>query len=157
MKATEMENATEQLLRFWQRQKILSSPNTVEDILHFEFSRGIPLPDDFKRMFMIANGMVNLFPNYFDNEGFLFYPLQELTTFEEEFDIYKSGTDEHCIIFAEFMHKSWWYAVKFSKGSDSYEIGIIASVDNFKAITQSLAEFIHLYMNNASILYEYGE
>lgn len=156
MKVIEIENATKQLLEFWEKQKIVSSSNTLEDILYFEFSRNIPLPDDFKRLFMMANGMVNLFPNYFDNEGFLFYPLQELTTVEDEFDINKSSTDEHSIIFAEFMHKSWWYAVKFLKGGDDYEIGIIASGNHFKAITPNLGEFIHLYMNNSSILYEYG-
>ena len=155
MEVTEIENATKQLLKFWEKQKILSPPNTLEDILHFGFSRNMQLPDDFKRLFMMANGMVNLFPNYFDNEGFLFYPLQELTTLEDEFDISKSSADEHCIIFAEFMHKSWWYAVKFSKDRDNYEIGIIPSVDKFKAITPSLVEFIHLYMNNSSVLYEY--
>jgi len=81
---------------------------------------------------MITNGMVNLFPNCFDSEGFLFYPLQEINTLEDEFIIERDYPDEQCLIFAEFMHKSWWYGVKFSKSSDNYVIGIILSVSMFK-------------------------
>jgi hypothetical protein len=53
------------------------------------------------------------------------------------------------------MHKSWWYAVKFSNGGDNYEIGIIPSIDKFKVITRSLSEFIRLYLSDSSALYEY--
>jgi len=59
---------------------------------------------------------LNLFPNYFDDEGFLFYPLQELTNLEEELNIDKNDSARRCLIFAEF---------------------------------------IHLYLSNSSILYEY--
>lgn len=155
MEVIEIESAANQLLEFWGKQKILSPPNTLDELLYFEFSRNMQLPDDFKCLFMITNGMVNLFPNYFDNEGFLFYPLQALTTLDEEFDTNTGSAVEHCLIFAEFMHKSWWYAVKFSKIENTYDIGIIASVDKFKIITQNLGEFIHLYMNNSSVLYDY--
>lgn len=155
MELIEIENSAKQLLEFWGKQKILSPPNTLDEILYFEFSRNMQLPEDFRRLFMITNGMVNLFPNYFDNEGFLFYPLQELTTLEDEFDINGGSAVEHCVIFAEFMHKSWWYAVRFSKILDNYEVGIIPSVDKFKVITKNLGEFIHLYMNDSPVLYEY--
>jgi hypothetical protein len=157
MEVVDIEIAAKQLLVFWKKQKIVSPPNALDDIIYFEFSRSIRLPEDFRLLFMIANGVVNLFPNYFDEEGFLFYPLKELATLEDEFSVtqQRNSTEEHCLIFAEFMHKSWWYGVKFLKLEDSYEIGIIASIDRFKVITRSLAEFIHLYMNNSSILYDY--
>jgi len=104
---------------------------------------------------MMTNGMANLFPNEMDDGGFLFYPLQELTTSEEEFEKDSINFVENCIIFAEYMHKSWWYGVRFSKFGDSYEIGLIPTADKFKLITRNLGEFIYLYMNNSSILYEY--
>ena len=150
-----MEIAARQLLAFWRKQNILSPPNTLDDILHFEFSRSMQLPDDFRHLFLTTNGMVGLVPNYFDKEGFLFYPLEELMTLEDEFGITRDSAVEHCLIFAEFMHKSWWYAVKFSKNVDTYEIGIVSSADKFKVITRNLGEFIQLYLNNASVLYEY--
>jgi len=155
MEMIAIEKSGEQLLEYWRRQKISSPPNTLDDILYFEFSKKIRLPEDFRRFFMITNGMVNLFPNYFDSEGFLFYPLQEINTLDDEFNIERDKPDEHCLIFAEFMHKSWWYAVRFSKPADYYEIGIIPSVGRFKIITENLVEFIDLYMKDASILYEY--
>lgn len=113
MEVIEIEIASRQLLKFWEKQKILSPPNSLDDILHFEFSKSIQLPGDFRYLFMTTNGMVGLFPNYFDKEGFLFYPLEELTALQDEFGISGDGAAEHCLIFAEFMHKSWWYAVKF--------------------------------------------
>ena len=46
---------------------------------------------------MFTNGMSNLFPNYFDDKGFLFYPLQELTTLEEEFQINAADVTDSCM------------------------------------------------------------
>jgi len=150
-----IENSAKKMLEFWGKQNIFSPSNSLDDILYFEFSKTVQLPEDFRRLFMMTNGMVNLFPNYFDSEGFLFYPLQEITTLEEEFNIERDSSDEHCLIFAEFMHKSWWYAVKFSKSADGYEIGIIPAAYKFKVITKNLVDFIDLYLKNATILYEY--
>jgi len=41
MEVTDIEKAAEQLLEYWSRQKILSPPNTLYDILHYEFSKNI--------------------------------------------------------------------------------------------------------------------
>ena len=143
-----------QVSLFWAQQNIVSPPNTLDDLLHFEFSKSIKLPDDFRQLFMMTNGMVSLYPNYFDKEGFLFYPLEELTIIDEELNMPCAIDADHCLIFAEFMHKSWWYGVKFSKFSDEYEIGLVCSADRFKVITRNLAEFLQLYMQDASILYD---
>lgn len=154
---TYLEDAIKQLGQFWRKQKILSPPNDIQEILHFEFSKSVRLPDDFRHLFMLTNGMVNLFPNDMDDEGFLFYPLEELTTLEEEFEMERVSYAEGCIIFAEYLHKSWWYAVRFSTADAGYEIGIVAAADKFKVITRSLGEFLHLYMEDSSVLYEIGE
>ena len=53
------------------------------------------------------------------------------------------------------MNRSWWYGVKFSNFNEDYEIVIIAGSD--KVITQSLAEFIRLYIKDAPVLYDYPE
>ena|ERR1700759_1975046 len=150
-----IEIAVEKLLKFWKDQQIVSVGNSLDDILNFEFSRSMQLPDDFRRLFMMTNGMINLFPNDFDEEGYLFYPLQELARLEDEFELSRQSYTEHCLIFAEYMHKSWWYGVKFSKFESEYEIGIISSADKFKAITRNLGEFIYLYMNDSPVLYKY--
>ena len=151
----EIEDAMNRLLEFWKNQEIISAANSLDDILHFEFSKNVRLPDDFRSFYLMNNGMLNLYPNYFDNEGFLFYPLEEVTTLEEEFDADKTIVDQNCLIFAEFMHKSWWYGVRISKNEEEYEIGIIPEVSKFKVITKKLEEFIHMYMIDSSILYNY--
>ena len=155
MEVTNVENAIEQLEQFWRKQKIVSPSNSIDEILNFEFSKCVHLPTDFRYYYMLTNGMTELYPNDMDEEGFLFYPLQELTTWEDEFKTRSTSGLEHCLIFAEFMHKSWWYAVKFSKLSDKYEIGIIPSVNKFKVITQNIGTFIYLYIKDDPILYEY--
>ena len=37
MEMTEIEYSAEQLLEFWRKQKILSPPNTLDEILNFQF------------------------------------------------------------------------------------------------------------------------
>ena len=155
MEVANIESVIRQLEQFWRKRKIVSPPNDIQEILYFEFSKSVLLPYDFRCLYMMTNGMVNLYPNEMDDEGFLFYPVQELTTIEEEFEMDRVSHAENCIIFAEFMHKSWLYGARFSKFGDSYEIGIIPTVGKFKVITRNLEEFILLNMNNAPILYEY--
>lgn len=155
MEIANIDDAISQLKKFWRKQKIVFPPNSIEEILHIEFSKSIKLPNDFRQFYMMTNGMGNYYPNEIDNEGYLFYPLQKLTTLEEEFEMPRVSYVEYIVIFAEYMHKSWWYGARFSKYNDEYEIGIIPNEEKFKVITQSLGEFIHFYMNDASILYDY--
>ncbi|MBS1660913.1 MAG: SMI1/KNR4 family protein [Bacteroidetes bacterium] len=152
----EIETDINQLIEFWNNKAIPSPPNPLNDILHFESSKNLYLPDDFKTLYQMTNGMPTLYPNYFDKEGFLFYPLEELISPDNEFNLNKSNPDEHCLIFANFMHKSWWYAVKFSKFTHGYEIGIIPSANKFKVITKNLGDFIHLYMEDSPFLYDHN-
>lgn len=157
MEVINIEMAVKKLAQFWREQKISSPPNGIQEILHFEFSKSVKLPDDFRHLYMMTNGMVNLFSNDMDYEGFLFYPLQELTTLEEEFELDKVNYVESCIIFAEYMHRSWWYGVRFSKIEDNYEIGKIPTEYKFKVITRSLGEFIQFNMKDDSVLCDYDQ
>ena len=153
MEINDIENAAKEIIEFWKLQKIVSSGNTIDKILHFESVKGVKLPDDFRRFFLLTNGMVDLFPNYFDEKCFLFYPLHALSTLDEEIGITRATSSENCLIFADYMNRSWSYGVKFSNFTEDYEIAIIAS--SYKVITQSLAEFIRLYIEDASVLYDY--
>lgn len=153
MEVDNIEKAMDELIEYWGKQKIVSPSNSIDDILNFEFSKCVRLPADFRYYYMLANGMPKLYPNDMDEEGFLFYPLQELTTWEEEFNIPGSSSYNNCLFFAEYMHKSWRYGVRFSDSSDEYEIGKVTN--KFKAITRSLGTSIHLYLKDDSILYDY--
>ncbi|MEO5931179.1 MAG: hypothetical protein ABIR47_14700 [Candidatus Kapaibacterium sp.] len=103
--------------------------------------------------------MESYYPNYTDDEGFLFYPLEYLITMEEEFarnPLYTvTVTSETVILFAEYMNKSWWYGFKYNAEAGRYVIGIIPDKNRFKPIAGSLADFIRLYMVDAPDLYDY--
>ncbi len=109
------------------------------------------LPSDFIQYFKLVNGMQSLYPNYNDNEGFLFYPLQKLVTVQKEFKGLQNQYS-NMIIFAEYMHKSWWYVIDILK-DDTYEIGIMPNMSIYKPITTSLNEFLRLYIDDSEKLY----
>jgi hypothetical protein len=143
------------LIKFWNdRNIVLGSKNTLNSLRQFEEKKGVEFPKDFIQYFLYTNGMELLYPNEFDSEGFLFYPLNAVVTLEEEFNLKTIDKVEKCLIFAEFMHKSWWYGVRIEK-DNKYTIGIIPEQTKFKSITNSLAEFIDLYMSNSTVLYDY--
>ncbi|WP_291913985.1 SMI1/KNR4 family protein [Chitinophaga sp. CB10] len=144
------------LIDYWTEQGLVINSNSLYDIDAFESRKHIHLPDDFKEYFSRVNGMPSYYPNNIDNEGFLFYPLEKLVTLQEEFAMENAIECNSCIlIFAEYMHKSWWYGVQLNDISGNYEIGIIPDKERFKSITASLSTFIDLYLQNASVLYQY--
>jgi len=144
------------LIDYWKEQGLAITPNSLRSIDAFESKKHIHLPDDFKEYFSMVNGMSSYYPNDIDNEGFLFYPLEELVTLQEEFSTEVDVDCNSCIlIFAEYMHKSWWYGIRLNDISGTYEIGIIPDKERFKSITTSLSTFIDLYLQNASALYQY--
>jgi hypothetical protein len=155
MEVDDIEKAIDDLLGHWRKQKIVSPSNSIDELLNFEFSKCTHLPADFRCLYTMTNGMADLYPNYMDEEGFLFYPLQELSTWEEEFNIPSPAPSpyEKCLFFAEYLHKSWWYGVRFSNYTDEYEIGIVST--RFKVIARSLGTFIRLYLKDDPILYDY--
>jgi hypothetical protein len=57
-------------------------------------------------------------------------------------------------IFAEYMHKSWWYGYKI-QNDESYVIGILPDENTFKPFAPGLSEFIEMYIDNCSKLYEF--
>ncbi len=112
------------------------------------------LPMDFIEFYEKVNGMKSLYPNYTDNEGFLFYPIESIIAVEEEMEGYGT-TNDAIYLFAEYMHKSWWYGFKLEENG-FYKIGIIPYENRFKTIANDLATFIHLYIEDSPILYDYS-
>ena len=144
------------LVNYWEAQSIQVSSISKNDIEIWQLNRGIILPYDFMQYFLIVNGMKFVYPDGFDKEGFLFYPIEGLITVDEEFSnqIQHKNKIQNILIFAEYMHKSWWYGVR-KISNENYEIGIIPHEKSFKIITNSLDEFLKLYLINSPILYSY--
>lgn len=143
----------ETLISYWEKQDIVINSISMNEIDNFQKKKKSSLPADFQQFYAMVNGMGECYPNYMDKEGFLFYPLEAIDSVQNELTWATMANREMIFIFAEYLHRSWWYAFELMSDG-SYTIGIIAT-DNFKPITNSLSEFIELYMEDASILYDY--
>lgn len=156
MASARLTSILDKLVMHWEDQHIKITPRRPLNIALLEASKGITLPDDFKEFFRTANGMGSYYPNDMCDAGFLFYPLEGLVTSLEEFGpvdaLQYNGT---VLIFAEYLHKSWWYGVMLNGKDGTYQIGIIPDRATFKPITDSLAVFIELYLRDDGVLYDY--
>jgi hypothetical protein len=142
------------LIEFWKAQGITSTLNGWGKIDDIEQTKNLLFPEDFKQLYLQVNGMENLYPNETDAEGFLFYPVEAIIPATNEFKIGALANMDNVFIFAEYLHKSWWYGFEIIN-NDEYVIGIIPHENKFKPITNSLAEFIELYMEDSERLYDY--
>jgi SMI1-KNR4 cell-wall len=144
-----------QLIDYWISKKIRISTKSKEEINKIDRERKLQLPNDFKEFYIRVNGMEDLYPNEIDEEGFLFYPIEAIVSMSTEFKKFNFFKTDKIFIFAEFMHKSWWYGFQLNEKNE-YMIGIIPDSLSFKPITNSLTEFLELYLIDSPILYDYS-
>jgi hypothetical protein len=115
------------------------------------------LPTDFIKFYTQVNGMSEF---YLDQEGFSFCPIAELVTletWEKNYNgvRYPSLPEElqHIIIFVDYLYACWIYGVQVAD-ENTYSIGIIAEYGQFNVITNSLQDFIELYLVDSEKLYD---
>jgi len=156
----EISNVLDRLVKYWQEESIpLASGTTGNEIAGFENVKGIRLPAEFHQYFTTVNGMESFYPNYTDSNGFLFYPLEELNLFEDEFAGYPAMelnldlVNKKCLIFANYLHKSWTYGVVIGRDTGEYSIVKILDHSRYVAIANSLSDFLEKYLVDADILY----
>jgi hypothetical protein len=142
------------LIDFWSSQEIKTTTIQLVEIDLIERELNLKLPSDFKKFYSRANGMLDFYPNEIDKEGFLFYPVEVIVSVNTEFENCEIINRDKIFIFAEYMHKSWWYGFELKDGNE-YVIGIISDSSTFKPITYSLEEFIELYIEDSPKLYNY--
>ncbi|KMQ66237.1 hypothetical protein ACM46_01400 [Chryseobacterium angstadtii] len=155
MKIDHLKQRLTKLINFWKKQAIPVSSKSRQEIDEFQKNNNIHLPEDFVEFYSDLNGMETLYPNETDEEGFLFYPLEAVIPISNKFKDSRLINKEHIFLFAEYMHKSWWYGVEVIN-ANNYIIGIIPEKDFFKPITNSFADFIKLYMDDSPKLYDYS-
>ena len=136
------------LKEYWGTNGITST-NDECDINKILVTKELLLPHDFILFFKFLNGM-----NEQDEEGFLFYKIENLINMKRKFDFSVNSLLSDIVIFADYMYESWWYGVK-TINDDEYEIGIISTAEIFKKISNSYEEFIQLYITDSPLLYEY--
>jgi len=137
----------------WANQNIPIKSSSEKEIKRVEMLKKIKLPNDLKFFYSEVNGMNGNYPDDMDDNGFLFYPVQHVLPYNKEFN--SNNLDMNAVyIFAEYLHKSWWYAFKNGSDSNTYRIMVIFSKDDFRFISNSLAEFIELYLCDSPALYK---
>jgi hypothetical protein len=144
-----MEIATiESLISHWKKSNVYS-PSKEPFLLDYRLgNKGIKLPEDFKYLYQFVGGTTDL-----DDEMFFFFAPDELTTMGAKFSLGNADPFRDIVIFIDYMHASWWYGFRVT--DDGYEIGIIPMENKFKVITNSLTDFINLYISDSEILYDY--
>lgn len=155
MEINEIDVIISRLINFWNRQNILVSAKDYKEIEKLEQRNKLTIPIDFKLFYSKVNGMKEYYPNYTDDEGFLIYPAEALILATEEFKESNMKNVNRVWIFANYMQRSWYYGVEIID-ENNYMIGIIPEESVFKPITNSLGEFLELYMENSDRLYDYS-
>ncbi|MGV0752281.1 hypothetical protein [Empedobacter brevis] len=137
-----LENNLKILELYWKNQNILTKP-CENKIIHY-YKNIFPI--DFIYLYSNINGMYSVYPNGSDLEGFLFYPLE-----------YIEKISNNIYIFADYLHVSWNYGIKIdSIKNNKYSIILITDLDNINdslIITNSLSDFIELYINDSPRIY----
>lgn len=151
-----MEQAIEKILRHWEKQGISSEGKTLQDIEALEKALNNKLPQDFKLYFSKINGMGSGYLNDTDENGFSFYPLEQLRVIEEEFNP-SIDKNKRCILFADYLQNCWSYVILVDDFVNENQYSILGYIDcnQYKIITNSLAEFIDFYLSDSKTLYDF--
>ena len=143
----------EKIRRHWGDQKSLSlrNGNLPEQLHHFEIKHSVNLPSDLADYFLAVDGM-NL--NETDNEGFLFFPLQEFKLIRNFHKESANFPDAHFyFVFADLLAGCGWYAIRLSPDESTENTILDVSWENPKLIAHSFTEFIELYFERHPRLY----
>lgn len=150
------------LCQHWQAQSLLPAPDLTADVVALAKRNGVSLPADFAALYQRANGMALTGYQDFDKEGFYFPPVEALRSEPQELLVCSGRGPEGVervtttlTMFVDYLHTSWDYGFIPAASGTGYEIGIRASLGEFKIITSSLATFLNLYMEDALVLYDY--
>ena len=142
------------LVAFWERQGIVSNGIDRSQILAKEESLGFKIPEDLKLLYEQVNGMERLYPNYLDEYGFLFYPLENLEIIKLKSDSFGPDITFECLCFANYLHRSWSYGVVGNHtASSGYSILLIGSQFDYRVLSNDLQDFLEKYLVDDSAIY----
>lgn len=148
-----MNSQINNLVTYWKDQgiKIANGKKEIE-ITSFEEDNGILFPLEFRQYLSRVNGMEFSYPNEGDSNGFLFYPLENLELYKNPF---KENMSNSVLIFADYLHRSWWYGLIIKANVNEASIVLLPTLNcnNYQFITNSFLEFIEFYMLNSEKIY----
>jgi hypothetical protein len=154
-----MKSAWQQLIESWRSQDLpIQKACEEDDIRSFETRHKIALPPDIREYFLNVNGMTTHFPGYQDEEGFSFWQLERMRTIAEENEAlgrpFSILTEENSLfLFCDYLDWCWAYAVKILPGSGGAEGIYLVCCHNPIRITDSLSDFVRMYLERSDQLY----
>jgi hypothetical protein len=154
-------NNLSKLNAIWKNQKIRTVKSATESqVVEFEVSRNLQLPQDLRDYFTAINGT----DGEPDNELFAFCTLAQFQAATQVLGAWQNGTPRHsdvlekmhsfetCYVFADYFISLIFYAIKlYPTASAGNEVYAICGED-YKVIAKSFSEFIDLYLQQSSEL-----
>ena len=135
---------------FWTAQKLgIRKGVTLNDIATFEQKYSVRLPPDLTDYFLTIDGLYDS-----DNEGFAFWPLDQLKTVPEETQDYSNFDDAGSyFVFGDYLVWCWAYAIRLSEDLTQENTVISIGWDSPKRMARSFSDYIELYFVDHPVLY----
>ena len=159
MKGDGMPKASKKLINHWTGQGLKIEPGvTRQDIHEFESKNGVTMPQDLRDYFQHVNGMAQDARNSCDKQGFAFWPLCQVKSVAEELadqslDMPEIPNQDRYFVFADYLQRSWAYAIDFGAPSTESAHVIHVGTLKFKIVAESFDRFVDLYVRDAAELY----
>jgi hypothetical protein len=147
--------AVEQLMAHWTAQGLpLASGASEAEIRSFESRCGFELPGDLRIYFRRVNGLVQRGGFDVDEDGFAFWPLEDVQPLLTVCTKYQQPVPpvpdpQAYFVFADYLQWSWAYAIRLgTSGNPVIFVGAEGPV-----VANSFTEFVALYVQDADPLY----
>lgn len=137
-------------------EKNVPSLTIESEILQFQKSTGVTLPEDLKEFLRVTNNL----ENSYNDRLYRFFSLKSFKSIDEELKFFNGVPDysniintlteyKECYVFADYMFHMFAYAIRLKNTkSDENEIYIICG-DEYKIIASSFTGFIELYQSDS--------
>ena len=153
------ESAARDLATYWKAAGLSPRSGASEDEVHaFEQRHRVKLPRELRDYFATVDGLGELWPGDQEPNGFSFWPLSRVAAVAEEartgrFDIASFEGSERLFIIADYLDRSWVYAVELTDAERPTAAVLLVGRERPELVASSFAEFVHAYTDDAPELY----
>lgn len=157
-----MSSIGKKLRAHWLSKGLALPPGQNEArIRDFEIRNRVNLPTDFRDYFLQVDGMIPIWPNAQDPEGYAFWSLDRVKRVSEEAVEHKSGQQwsnfpgaESLFVFADYLDWSWAYAILLGTNGPGFgNVFIVGKRETPVEVASSFQDFVELYIVDSPRLY----
>lgn len=154
-KGLKMKKIFSKIISYWKSQGVLLC-NTInnEDLNKIETSMKIRFPKEFR--ILIENVADGFFNGHHDDNHFSFLNSQD---YFKTRGTLKKNEDGLYIVFIDYMHWSWGYAIYLKEEDQNYGGIFMVGTENGEPnkIADNVEEFLELYIEDSERLYPLSE